>query len=42
MYKFTSINQEYPLSTLDENQVDKIMFVSAIMKSSQYVDVHEV
>lgn len=24
MYKFTSINQEYPLSTLDENQVDKI------------------
>lgn len=42
MYRFTSINQDHPPLTLDENQVDKIMFVSAIVKSSRYVDVHEV
>lgn len=42
IYRFTSINQDHPPLTLDENQVDKIMFVSAIVKSSRYVDIQEV
>ena len=42
VYRFTSINQDHPPITLDENQVDKIMFVSAIVKSARYLDVHEI
>ena len=42
VYRFTSINQDHPPITLDENQVDKIMFVSAIVKSTRYLDVHEI
>lgn len=42
VYRFTSINQDHPPITLDENQVDKIMFVSAIVKSARYLDVHDI
>lgn len=42
VYRFTSINQDHPPITLDENQVDKVMFVSAIVKSARYLDVHDI
>ena len=41
MYRFTSINQDHPPITLDEDEVEKIMFVSAIVKSTRYLDLHD-
>lgn len=41
-YRFTCVNQEHPPITLDENQVDKIMFISAIVKSTKYLDIQEI
>lgn len=40
-YRFTSINQDHPPITIDENLVAEVMFVSAIVKSSRYVDMFE-
>ena len=41
-YRFTSINQNHPPITLDEDMVEKIMFVSAIVKSVRYLDAHDI
>lgn len=41
-YRFTCVNQEHPPITLDENQVDKIMFIAAIVKSTKYLDIQEI
>ena len=41
-YRFTSINQNHPPITLDEDMVEKIMFVSAIVKSVRYLDTHDI
>lgn len=41
-YRFTSINQNHPPITLDEDMVEKIMFVSAIVKSIRYLDTHDI
>lgn len=37
VYRFTSVNQDHPPITIDENQVDKVMFISAIVKSIRYL-----
>lgn len=37
VYRFTSVNQDHPPITIDENMVDKVMFVSAIVKSIRYL-----
>ena len=37
VYRFTCVNQDHPPITIDENMVDKVMFVSAIVKSIRYL-----
>jgi phage repressor protein C with HTH and peptisase S24 domain len=41
-YRFTSINQDHPPITISSELVDKVMYVSAIVKSSRYIDVNDV
>ncbi|XKM12690.1 S24 family peptidase [Orbaceae bacterium ac157xtp] len=41
-YRFTSINQDHPPITINTELVDKVMYVSAIVKSSRFIDVHDV
>lgn len=40
IYRFTSINSNYPPITLDEDKVEKVMLISAIVTSSIYLDGH--
>lgn len=42
VYRFTSVNQDHPPITIDENQVDKVMFISAIVKSIRYLGLHDI
>lgn len=41
-YQFSSINNEHKPITLDSNEVEKMHFVSAIVKATRYVDYDEV
>lgn len=41
-YRFTSINQDHPPITINDDLVDKVMYVAAIVKSSRFIDVHDV
>lgn len=41
-YQFSSINNEHKPITLDANEVEKMHFVSAIVKATRYVDYDEV
>ncbi|CNI97084.1 putative repressor CI from bacteriophage origin [Yersinia pseudotuberculosis] len=41
-YQFSSINNEHKPITLDPNEVEKMHFVSAIVKATRYVDYDEV
>ena len=40
-YRFASINQNHSPITLGEEEVSHVYFVSAIIKSSRYIDVNE-
>lgn len=41
-YQFSSINNEHKPITLDPNEVEKMHFVSAIVKATRYVDLDEI
>ncbi|HHU4999926.1 TPA: S24 family peptidase [Yersinia enterocolitica] len=41
-YQFSSINNEHKPITLDPNEVEKMHFVSAIVKATRYIDYDEV
>lgn len=38
MYRFASVNQDHPPLTIEDNLIEKVMFVSAIVKSARYID----
>ncbi|MFS1539523.1 MAG: S24 family peptidase [Candidatus Phlomobacter fragariae] len=38
-YQFLSINQQHPPLTVDENEIEVLYFVAAIVKSSRYLDL---
>ncbi|WP_432321968.1 S24 family peptidase [Yersinia enterocolitica] len=41
-YQFSSINNEHKPITLEPNEVEKMHFVSAIVKATRYVDIDEI
>lgn len=40
-YRFTSINQSHPPITIDENEIDNVIFLGAIVKSNRYLSKNE-